>query len=312
MKRLSFLLFLAVSTLGAAQNADKYITRKSVSRVIETLSSDEMMGRPSTRPELMEKATAFIEKEFKSIELASLSGLKGYRQEFEKERISLEKLELIVDGQLLPDSRSLVVSENIEVNASSGFAVKFIKYDTSVRNKEEFFFSKVFPIINDTTHSLVLVSSEFEAPFILLKKYYATRFTRGKKGNTIFILGQESVSAYSIRAKQQIETIIMSNVVGQLPGKSKSNEVVIFSAHYDHIGIEQANAEGDSIANGADDDASGTTAVIELARYFKKIKNNERTLIFVAFTAEEVGDSGQNIFRDNWIQRRSSQCLILK
>ena len=54
--------------------------------------------------------------------------------------------------------------------------------------------------------------------------------------------------------------------------------------------------KGDSIANGADDDASGTTAVIELAKYFKKLHNNARTLIFVAFTAEEIGEFGSQHF----------------
>ncbi|HMJ70215.1 MAG TPA: M20/M25/M40 family metallo-hydrolase [Cyclobacteriaceae bacterium] len=89
----------------------------------------------------------------------------------------------------------------------------------------------------------------------------------------------------------------MNNVVGVLKGKSKPDEIVIFSAHYDHIGIVPA-VEGDSIANGADDDASGTTAVIALAKYFKKINNNARTLVFVAFTAEEVGGMGSRYFTE--------------
>jgi len=85
------------------------------------------------------------------------------------------------------------------------------------------------------------------------------------------------------------------NVVGVLPGKTKPDEYVIFSAHYDHLGITRP-MDGDSIANGADDDASGTTAVIALAKYFKKIDNNARTLIFVAFTAEEIGGYGARYF----------------
>lgn len=87
----------------------------------------------------------------------------------------------------------------------------------------------------------------------------------------------------------------MFNVVGVLPGKVKPDEYVIFSAHYDHIGTI-APIAGDSIANGADDDASGTTAVIALAKYFKAMNNNARTLIFVAFTAEEVGGFGSQYF----------------
>jgi len=85
------------------------------------------------------------------------------------------------------------------------------------------------------------------------------------------------------------------NVVGVLPGKTRPDEYVIFSAHYDHLGIGKP-MEGDSISNGADDDASGTTAVIALAEYFKKLDNNARTLIFVAFTAEEIGGYGARYF----------------
>jgi len=85
------------------------------------------------------------------------------------------------------------------------------------------------------------------------------------------------------------------NVAGMIPGKSKQKELVIFSAHYDHIGILKP-LDGDSIANGADDDASGVTAVISLAKYYKKLNNNERTLIFVAFTAEETGGFGSKYF----------------
>ncbi|WP_316790036.1 M20/M25/M40 family metallo-hydrolase [Pedobacter frigoris] len=85
------------------------------------------------------------------------------------------------------------------------------------------------------------------------------------------------------------------NVVGMIPGKSKATELVVFSGHYDHLGIVKGDGQ-DSIANGADDDASGITAMIALAKYYKKLKNNERTLIFVAFTAEEIGGFGSRHF----------------
>jgi Zn-dependent M28 family amino/carboxypeptidase len=79
------------------------------------------------------------------------------------------------------------------------------------------------------------------------------------------------------------------------PEKSKTKELVVFSGHYDHLGIIKGDGQ-DSIANGADDDASGTTAMIALAKYYKKLNNNERTLIFVAFTAEEIGGFGAKHF----------------
>lgn len=88
-----------------------------------------------------------------------------------------------------------------------------------------------------------------------------------------------------------------NNLIGILPGKSKPDEYVIFSAHYDHLGTEKNG--NDKIYNGANDDASGTTAIIALAKYFKELKQNERTIIFVAFTGEEVGGFGSAFFSKN-------------
>jgi Zn-dependent M28 family amino/carboxypeptidase len=92
----------------------------------------------------------------------------------------------------------------------------------------------------------------------------------------------------------------LANVVGVLPGKSRPEEIVIFSGHYDHLGITSKDRNGnvvaDSIFNGANDDAAGTTAMMVLAKYFKTLGNNERTLVFAAFTAEEVGGFGATYF----------------
>ena len=85
-----------------------------------------------------------------------------------------------------------------------------------------------------------------------------------------------------------------NNVIGILPGKSKPDEYVIFSAHYDHLGL--ANVGDDRIYNRANDDASGVTAVVMLAKYFKDLGQNERTIIFVAFTGEEIGGFGSKFF----------------
>ncbi|QEH40581.1 M20/M25/M40 family metallo-hydrolase [Chitinophaga sp. XS-30] len=86
----------------------------------------------------------------------------------------------------------------------------------------------------------------------------------------------------------------LHNVAGMIKGSSHPDEYVIFSGHYDHIGIRKA-VEGDSIANGADDDASGITAVILLAEYFKQ-HPPARSVIFAAFTAEEIGGFGSRFF----------------
>lgn len=90
------------------------------------------------------------------------------------------------------------------------------------------------------------------------------------------------------------EPKFLHNVAGMIKGSGKPDEYVIFSAHYDHIGIREA-VEEDSIANGADDDASGVTAVILLADYFKQ-HPPVRSVIFVTFTAEEIGGFGSRYF----------------
>jgi len=80
------------------------------------------------------------------------------------------------------------------------------------------------------------------------------------------------------------------NIVGVLEGNDPvlKNEFVIIGAHYDHIG-QIAAVNGDAIANGANDNASGTTTVLELARYFGTNKSNKRSIIFSLFSPEEKG-----------------------
>ncbi len=80
------------------------------------------------------------------------------------------------------------------------------------------------------------------------------------------------------------------NVVGFLEGNDKKlkDEVIIIGAHYDHIGFGKT-IKNDSIANGANDNAAGTSAVIALAKYFSIKKNNKRSFMFILFSGEEMG-----------------------
>ena len=81
-----------------------------------------------------------------------------------------------------------------------------------------------------------------------------------------------------------------ANLVAFIPG-SKSRKVIVVTAHYDHVGIGRPNAAGDSIFNGADDNASGTAALITLAEYFSKNRPTH-SMMFVALDAEEMGLRG--------------------
>ncbi|WP_298339512.1 M20/M25/M40 family metallo-hydrolase [uncultured Algibacter sp.] len=90
-----------------------------------------------------------------------------------------------------------------------------------------------------------------------------------------------------------IKKIIGYNVVGYLEGNDPKfkDEFVILGAHYDHIGTAK-EVNGDTIANGANDDASGTVAVMEWAKYFSKTKSNKRSMLFTLYSAEEMGLKG--------------------
>lgn len=80
------------------------------------------------------------------------------------------------------------------------------------------------------------------------------------------------------------------NLIGMVEGTDAKlkNEYVIIGAHYDHVGITQKKVEGDSIVNGANDNAAGTVGVMQLASYFSD-NPTKRSLLFVLFTAEEIG-----------------------
>lgn len=297
MKKLIYLFPILLAATAFAQKENKLITAKNVERIIKTLSADDMMGRPASDPTKIEKATAFIENEFKKIGLQPMKGLTGYRQEFTKERISPGKQDVVINGQSIPDANLLLASEKAEINFTSGLTIKKIEFDASSGNARQYFFGKASAITRDTASVLVMVAPELKEAFDEFKGFFKSRFTNGRKGSKIFVLGNYEATSYSIKATQVKENMKLTNVVGMLAGKTKPDEFVVFSGHYDHIGMLKP-VEGDSIANGADDDASGTTAVIELARYFKKIKNNNRSIIFVAFTAEEIGGFGSRYFSE--------------
>ncbi|TBN01316.1 M20/M25/M40 family metallo-hydrolase [Hyunsoonleella flava] len=91
----------------------------------------------------------------------------------------------------------------------------------------------------------------------------------------------------------KVDTLDAFNVVGYLEGNDDKlkHEFIILGAHYDHIGYGKL-IEGDSIANGANDNAAGTSAVMTIAKYLAHMKNNKRSIMFALFSAEEKGLKG--------------------
>ena len=92
------------------------------------------------------------------------------------------------------------------------------------------------------------------------------------------------------------EIITSHNIVGRIEGTKRPDETVVYSAHWDHLGVGQPDAKGDRIYNGAVDNATGTAALIELGRAFAKAPKPDRSIVFLAVTAEEKGLLGSEYY----------------
>ncbi|MCK6649408.1 MAG: M28 family peptidase, partial [Bacteroidia bacterium] len=102
----------------------------------------------------------------------------------------------------------------------------------------------------------------------------------------------------SITVKNLTEKVIAENVLGYVEGTDKKEELIVITAHYDHLG-----KEGDVVYNGADDDGSGTVAVIQLAEAFAKAKKEgkgpRRSMLFMTVSGEEKGLLGSSYYVEN-------------
>lgn len=277
-------LLLALPLLAQAQKIDKIITRSETERIETYLASDELAGRKPFTPGI-DKAANFIAEEFDKAGLQKSNGT--YLQSFPMFKPQLLTVAASIDEKALDSKQVAIISKDasIQLDEKSGFEVASIK-------EGENFGQNVYRIMSAKKPTIAFLHESFA-------KYIPRLSNRGplkeSQPTVIFVIANSIPTTFKVSSTQQVEKLQLSNVVGILPGKSRSNEYVIFSGHYDHLGIGKP-VEGDSIYNGANDDAAGTTAVLMLAKYYAKKRDNERTLIFAAFTAEESGGHGSQYF----------------
>ncbi len=165
---------------------------------------------------------------------------------------------------------------------------------------------------NITQTSVKVLQNTIDIDSTLVRKHLYTLASDEMKGRKPGTEGMEKATKYieneykriglkhfgeltSYRQNFTHKNIEMSNIIGVLEGTTKKDEYVIFSAHHDHLG-EKKEGEGDRIFNGANDDASGVVGVLALAEYYAKKADNERSILFVCFTAEEMGLVGSTFF----------------
>lgn len=93
-----------------------------------------------------------------------------------------------------------------------------------------------------------------------------------------------------------LSAVVSHNVVGKIRGSARPGEAVLYGAHWDHLGVGVPDARGDRIYNGAMDNASGVAGLLELARRFAHAPRPQRSVYFIAFTAEEKGLLGSEYY----------------
>jgi len=281
-------LFTGIPSFLLAQDINTIINAKEVERIEQTLASDDMQGRRVFTPGI-EKAADFIIDEFEKTGLQPLHKGGSYKQNFSMLKPAGSAIALSLDGAEVDKNNILVISpqKELKVNEHSGYEIIAV-------DKREDFFSKILNSIQSSKNELILIDTGFAKYFPRLK--YFTRQFFAESPNIIFVLtANHQPQSFTLQLQQTFVEQELSNLVGLLPGKGLKNEYVIFSGHYDHLGIGKP-VNGDSVYNGANDDAAGTTAMLMLAKYFKAKNDNERTLVFAAFTAEEIGEFGSEYF----------------
>lgn len=288
------LVVLSICLYSCSPKIDDIINATEVERIEKTLSSDDMEGRETFTPGI-DKAADFIASEFAKSELGYFGDNTSYFQEFIMLKATPLTISGMLDTEVLDTTNVTITTTTKKIDVQS-----FKDYEIVTVQKDDEFAKKVYPVFRAEKNVLVLIDTSHAKNFSRIKRF-ASRAKFPSSASQIFIVTTKlEPSTIALQITNEITEQKLKNIVGVIPGKSKKEEYVVFGGHYDHIGIGKPDAENDSIYNGANDDAAGTTAVMMLAKYFNKVKDNERTLVFVAFTAEEIGGFGSHYFSEQF------------
>lgn len=268
------------------------ILEQNVSRIIKTLSSDSMKGRHAF-DESINEAANFIASEFSEIGLSPLPGETDFLQEF--------VIYTIKPGETSVSINNRELEKELYFGLMNVEEIDWQTHNTDVHyiTKEDNYREKFREYTSDDQSSVIAVHQEHKKWFHRYRSYFTRSnrtFELDTKPNDIFVLHNEPITSLDVHFSNKVKTIELFNVAGMIEGEAK-DEIVLFSAHYDHIGVVSPMDE-DSIANGANDNASGVAGVIELARHFESLPQPKRTLYFVGFTAEETGGYGSRYFSE--------------
>lgn len=287
------IILLLIHSSMRAQVLPSFITQDNVKRTIYFLASDELQGRGNGTAQQSE-VSRFIGQQFSNAGLVPLQDQPEYYIPFSlnKKSVGPTVASLLWNNGYIPYEayKYFGISERPVSKELADFTV--IKIDTTITEE-------VFLRYKDRGENILVWSTQPRTGEL----FFPVNFKRpGKESQQNFLL------VYATGEPQLVKLLagpawsagVGYNVVGMIPGKTRPEEIVVFSAHYDHVGVMKGKTKGsssrDTVFNGANDNASGTTALLELAKYFAKKDDNERTILFCAFAGEELGLLGSADF----------------
>jgi hypothetical protein len=321
MKYFLFFLFLLIGNLCLLSqkkiNFYEIIDTNKIKANLMVISHDSLEGR-NTGEKGLNKAANYIVDKLKEY------GCKPFENKFFQTYNLLNKSK---SGEININGKTL------HFPADFGFNGEYNKIEKRVENFEIIAINDLSKL-NSNKNYIVKIENisdvdEFLIPndykgtvFFITKNYNSSYFTRQTKGLTLIkeerkvlkiYINEKSLKKHTLKkilsnkkincnislnkTKELIET---QNINAFIEGSDSllKKEVVIISAHYDHIGVEN-----NEVFNGADDNGSGTTAVLEMARIFQMLKNKEalfkRSILFLWFSGEEHGLLGSDYYSKN-------------
>jgi len=273
------------------QYSDESPTEKEAARIIQFLASDSLKGRGNGSISLL-KAGLFIGDEFKKSGLRFFPGNAGYYIPFRPFGGS----NTVVKDVLLWNGKKLPTDAFMYFHPVPGNYPPMDLSDFTVVKIDSFFTEEILENYKQVKNNLLLWS---DLPQPDKENYFPSKInipTGGLSYNVLMVCASVAPGSISLSGVNNYYSNVEYNIVAMLPGKSKPQEVILFSAHYDHEGVFNRGRKKDSILNGANDNASGVTALIMLAEFFAKKNDNERTILFCAFAGEELGLLGSKDF----------------
>lgn len=290
------IIFLILAFLTACQGGIQ-VNRQHVDAHIQFLASDELKGRSPFRPEI-KIAEQYIADKFKEYGLKEMAEYPNYRHSFKLINVTTsDESSIVINGKI---ANAIFMSQKPMV--SQMIIIGDIPKRISVSDEDGL--RGVFAAIRQPGDKIISISPTL---FQTISQY------KGRLNKSRVVPGDESdkwavIVDAPVKDGAQVKLDIqvdrkefdLTNMIAVLPGNDPTltDEYVIFGAHHDHLGVRQTNGT-DSIFNGADDDASGVTAVLTLAEVLARQGTNKRSLIFSTYTAEEGGIIGSRILAND-------------